>query len=352
MIDADALGKPRTAFRYFDKGDMATIGRHMAVADVRWPFYARLSGYPAWLAWLSIHLFFLAGFRNGASVFLSWDSHSCRGRKLLVSSRRSQQARTLITTEKASVTNCDFKGEHNALDIFGAVDTLDIAAHSGSDRSPAPYDAGCDAVAASEIRVNRCVVISGCSGGGKSKLLAELGRRGYTVIEEPGRRIVTEEMNNGGSVLPWVDMAAFAHRVIAMALADRSSAPAAGGWIFFDRSLIDAAVDLQRLTHKPVLEQFGQTHRYHRCVFLAPPWPELYMIDRERRHTPAVAVVEYYRLFKTYPSLGYEVFILPKVGVVERADFVLRTLEEQPSLSASPAKVDSNGPTAKRLTTT
>jgi hypothetical protein len=72
---------------------------------------------------------------------------------------------------------------HNALDIFGVVDTLDIAAHSGSDGSPAPYDAGCDAVAASEIRVNRCVAISGCSGGGKSKLLAELGRRGYTVIE-------------------------------------------------------------------------------------------------------------------------------------------------------------------------
>jgi NADH dehydrogenase len=72
MIDADALGKPRTAFRYFDKGDMATIGRHMAVADVRWPFHARLSGYPAWLAWLFIHLFFLAGFRNRASGFLSW----------------------------------------------------------------------------------------------------------------------------------------------------------------------------------------------------------------------------------------------------------------------------------------
>jgi NADH:ubiquinone reductase (H+-translocating) len=72
MIGADAFGKPRTAFRYFDKGDMATIGRHMAVADVRWPFHARLSGYPAWLAWLFIHLLFLAGFRNRASVFLSW----------------------------------------------------------------------------------------------------------------------------------------------------------------------------------------------------------------------------------------------------------------------------------------
>jgi NADH:ubiquinone reductase (H+-translocating) len=72
MIAEDTLGKRRTAFRYFDKGDMATIGRHMAVADVRWPFHARLSGYPAWLAWLLIHLLFLAGYRNRASVFLSW----------------------------------------------------------------------------------------------------------------------------------------------------------------------------------------------------------------------------------------------------------------------------------------
>jgi predicted ATPase len=176
--------------------------------------------------------------------------------------------------------------------------------------------------------VNRFVVISGCSGGGKSTLLAELGQRGYSVIEEPGRRIVVEEMNNGGSALPWVDMAAFAHRAIATALADRSSVPASGGWIFFDRSLIDAAVALHHVTRKPVLEQFGQTLRYHRCVFLAPPWPELYFTDRERRHTPAVAVAEYYRLFKTYLSLGYEIFFLPKVGVVQRADFVLRTLEE------------------------
>jgi len=72
MIEEDTLGRPRTAFRYFDKGDIATIGRHRAVADVRWPFTTRLSGYPAWLAWLLIHLFFLAGFRNRASVFLSW----------------------------------------------------------------------------------------------------------------------------------------------------------------------------------------------------------------------------------------------------------------------------------------
>jgi NADH dehydrogenase len=72
MIAHDMAGKPRTNFHYFDKGDMATIGRHAAVANVRWPFKAHWGGTMAWLAWVSVHLFFLVGFRNRVSVFLSW----------------------------------------------------------------------------------------------------------------------------------------------------------------------------------------------------------------------------------------------------------------------------------------
>jgi len=72
MIGQDIAGKPRTDFHYFDKGDMATIGRHAAVANVRWPFKAHWSGILAWLSWVSVHLFFLVGFRNRVSVFLSW----------------------------------------------------------------------------------------------------------------------------------------------------------------------------------------------------------------------------------------------------------------------------------------
>ncbi|SRR6266851_7607443 len=71
----------------------------------------------------------------------------------------------------------------------------------------------------------------------------------------------------------------------------------------------------------------GQANRYHRHVFLAPPWPEIYETDPERRHGLDVALAEYSRLLETYPSLGYEVLILPKVGVSERADFILNTLE-------------------------
>ncbi|HEV3243791.1 MAG TPA: NAD(P)/FAD-dependent oxidoreductase [Chthoniobacterales bacterium] len=56
-------------FWYFDKGSMATIGRNKAVADLK---LVHLSGIPAWLAWLFIHVIFLVGFRNRLAVLFQW----------------------------------------------------------------------------------------------------------------------------------------------------------------------------------------------------------------------------------------------------------------------------------------
>lgn len=72
VIGADLAHRPRHAFRYFDKGDMATIGRMSAIAKVEWPFKAHLSGFPAWFTWVTVHIFFLIGFRNRLSVFAAW----------------------------------------------------------------------------------------------------------------------------------------------------------------------------------------------------------------------------------------------------------------------------------------
>ena len=72
MIHADIDGRQRPAFRYFDKGDMATIGRNAAIAKVVWPFHAHLSGFPAWITWAVVHIFFLIGFRNRLAVMWSW----------------------------------------------------------------------------------------------------------------------------------------------------------------------------------------------------------------------------------------------------------------------------------------
>jgi predicted ATPase len=163
--------------------------------------------------------------------------------------------------------------------------------------------------------MERFVVISGCSGGGKSTLLAELGRRGHHIVEEPSRQIVKQEMQEGGTALPWKDAEAFSDRAIAMALEDRAAAAALNGWVFFDRSLVDAAAFLQYLKHEPVLASLARAHRYHQTVFLTPPWPEIYTNDPERRHDMAAAGAEYSRLLEAYPLLGYKVFILPKVNV-------------------------------------
>jgi len=65
MIDGH---KPQR-FYYWDKGNMATIGRHKAVADLK---LVHLSGLPAWLAWLFVHLIFLVGFRNRLLVLFQW----------------------------------------------------------------------------------------------------------------------------------------------------------------------------------------------------------------------------------------------------------------------------------------
>jgi NADH dehydrogenase len=62
-------GRAREAFRYRNKGDLATIGRHKAVADFG---RFRVTGRTAWWLWLFVHIMYLVGFRNRVSVLVQW----------------------------------------------------------------------------------------------------------------------------------------------------------------------------------------------------------------------------------------------------------------------------------------
>jgi NADH dehydrogenase len=68
-IAAELRGEPRKNFHYFNKGNLATIGRAAAVAEFG---KIHISGFLAWLAWLFIHVFFLIGFRNRIIVLVQW----------------------------------------------------------------------------------------------------------------------------------------------------------------------------------------------------------------------------------------------------------------------------------------
>ena len=174
--------------------------------------------------------------------------------------------------------------------------------------------------------LGRHVILSGCSGGGKSTLLAELARRGFPVVPEPGRRIVAQEKPGHGSALPWVDPEAFARRAIEMALEDRRGLRGVTGWLFFDRGLIDAAVALEHAAGTPLGETLGGRGRFHQQVFLTPPWPEIYRTDDARRHDMQDAIDEYHRLVDAFGRLGYDTIVLPRTDVEARADFVLAHL--------------------------
>lgn len=173
--------------------------------------------------------------------------------------------------------------------------------------------------------MERFILISGCSGGGKSTLLNALQARGFATVEEPGRRVVAAEQARGGEALPWRDMEAFLRRTLALAVEDFEAARALAGPVFFDRGIIDALSGLQHLAGGAP-EDASRLYRYAETVFLAPPWPEIYETDSARKHGLDEAVAEYDRLAVTYPEFGYRTQILPKAPVAERADHILSTL--------------------------
>jgi NADH dehydrogenase len=75
----------RQKFIYVDKGMMATIGKHRAVAETK---HLMLTGYPAWLAWLLVHILYLVGFKNRIIVLFEWAWNyifSKRGARLITS---------------------------------------------------------------------------------------------------------------------------------------------------------------------------------------------------------------------------------------------------------------------------
>lgn len=89
-IEGDLAGRPRRAFTYWDRGQLAVIGRAQAVADI-WKLH--FSGFLAWLIWIFVHILFLIGFRNRILVLLQWAwsyATYSRGARLITDETRAQ----------------------------------------------------------------------------------------------------------------------------------------------------------------------------------------------------------------------------------------------------------------------
>lgn len=84
LLKGEVKGESRKPFAYWDKGQMATIGRSQAVLESG---KLSMSGFPAWIAWVVIHIYYLTSFRNRTFVVFSWLwswLHFSRGSRLIV----------------------------------------------------------------------------------------------------------------------------------------------------------------------------------------------------------------------------------------------------------------------------
>jgi predicted ATPase len=174
---------------------------------------------------------------------------------------------------------------------------------------------------------SRFIVITGGPGSGKTTLIKALAEAGYCTVAEAGRLIIREQMAAGGGALPWADRAAFAGAMLAHDIEAYRNSSNATGPVFFDRGIPDV-IGYLTLTGLPIpttMHEAALRHRYHRRVFIAPPWPEIFTQDAERRQTLKEAERTYAAMTRIYSRYGYDLVELPRTGVVARAAFVRQT---------------------------
>ena len=169
------------------------------------------------------------------------------------------------------------------------------------------------------------VVLSGCSGGGKSTLLADLASRGVPVFVEPGREVVRAALAGTGGALPDRDPVGFATACLERSLADLEAAEALDRPCVFDRCPVDVLTWLQHrgLAVDSALAEAAAAARFHPVVVFAPPWREIYVQDDERRHSFEKALADHDRLRADYLRLGYTLLTPPQGTPAERADWLL-----------------------------
>lgn len=163
----------------------------------------------------------------------------------------------------------------------------------------------------------RRFIITGMSGTGKTAVLEALRREGHACFTEPARLLLEARLPEQGDGFA----SSFIQLMVERSRADHEAVE--GGVAFYDRGLPDAVAYSVRFGVAPGAARVAaETHRYESDVFVAPPWPEIFVHDEYRR-APFDEYLRFHELLlRTYRDLGYSLIDLPKVPVAERVNFI------------------------------
>ena len=141
--------------------------------------------------------------------------------------------------------------------------------------------------------------------------------------------IVQEQLAIGGKILPWLDMNSFVRRLSQDSIEQFDHVNDVDRPVFFDRGFIEALAHWRSHDSQAflALKDAVGARRYSDPVFVAPPWPELFVHDAERRHDFSVAMEEYHLICETLTDFNYRRVEIPRMPIRDRIDFIMKQLD-------------------------
>ncbi|MBI4026213.1 MAG: AAA family ATPase [Verrucomicrobia bacterium] len=178
------------------------------------------------------------------------------------------------------------------------------------------------------------IVVTGGPGSGKTAVLEELQRRGFTIVPEAALHLIETEEKAGGNILPWTCLQTFNERLIALQIQWEQAIPKDCPLALLDRSLIDPIAYLENgnLDVPSTLKKEIKRARYTQA-FLLEMLPRKYWnhttSGRPRKSPYAEAVKIHSVLQQTYANIGIPVEPIPFLPVEKRADLMEEKMETQ-----------------------
>ena len=176
---------------------------------------------------------------------------------------------------------------------------------------------------------NKKIVITGAPGTGKSTIILELEKMGYSCMHEISREVTLEARRLGTEQLFLTEPLLFSDKLLKGRINQFGKSDTTDDeLIFFDRGIPDVQAYLNyiSLDYPEEYIKYGKKYRYD-FVFLMPPWEDIYTTDNERYETFEQSLAIHNHLLRTYKSLGYTVVEVQPGTVEKRIQFILSVIQ-------------------------
>ena len=170
------------------------------------------------------------------------------------------------------------------------------------------------------------IVITGAPGTGKTSIINELKKKKYNCYDEVSRKIISDQIDSNGDILPWKNLLKFSEKVFKIRKSQLLESN--NQLYFFDRGIIDvyAYMEVEKLKIPKEYYNDCLKYRYNKNVFYTPIWEKIYQKDKQRKESINQAKLIESHIINSYKNFGYKLIKIPKTNINERVNFILSNI--------------------------